>query len=112
MTPTAHRGPRHEHYQRILLDGTETRASLLGRGLPYRSVTRALKYGWYTRHYHQPQYPQEAGPGAFTQLQNPYAFATAQVQHVFRERACRLEAYEAFEDGSCWVSGSYTHMGV
>ncbi len=81
-----------------MLRGTETRAELLARGVPYRTVTRALTRGWYTVDYHAPQYPQEEGPGQFAALQNPYAFARAQVQHVLRERACRLEAYEAVED--------------
>src|SRR5712691_9768215 len=33
--PVPQRGPRPEHYRRIQLDGTETRADLLARGVPY-----------------------------------------------------------------------------
>ena len=71
---------------------------LLARGVPYRTVTRALKQGWYTQHYHHLQYPQDEGPGLFATLQNPYAFATAQVRHVLRTHAWGDVAPEDLED--------------
>jgi hypothetical protein len=106
MTSTAHRGPRPAYYQRIVLDGSETRADLLARGMPSRTVTRARTRGWYTTHYHTPQYPQEEGPGQFAALQNPYAFAMAQVQHVVRERAYSLprqDLDDAIQDAVLWA---------
>jgi hypothetical protein len=96
--PVPHRGPRPDYYQRIWLDGTETRADLLARGVPSRTVTRALKRGWYTQHYHRLQYPQDEGPGLFATLTNPYAFATAQVRHVLRTHAWGDVTPEDFED--------------
>ena len=91
-------GPRPEHYQRIWLDGTETTADLCARGVPARTARTALKRGWYTQHYHRPQYPQDEGPGLFTTLTNPYAFATAQVRHVLRAHAWGDVAPEDVED--------------
>ena len=85
-------------YQRIWLDGTETRADLLARGVPDRTVSTALKRGWYTQHYRRPQYPQDEGPGLFATLTNPYAFVTAQVRHVLRTHAWGAVALEDFED--------------
>ena len=96
--PVPQRGPRPEHYQRIWLDGTETRADLRACGVPDRTVSKALKRGWYTQHYHHMQYPQEEGPGLFTTLTNPYAFVTAQVRHVLRAQAWRGVTPEDFED--------------
>ena len=115
MTPTAHRGPRPEYCHRVVLRGTDTRADLLARGLPYRTVTRALTRGWYTINYHTPQYPQQEGPGQFAALQNPYGFARAQVQHVLRERACRLstpDLEDAIQDALlwCWERRHCTHI--
>jgi len=97
-TPVPQRGPRPEHYRRIQLDGTETRADLLARGVPYRTVSKALKRGWYTQQYHRPQYPQDEGPGLFATLQNPYAFVTAQVRHVLRAHTWGDVAPEDLED--------------
>ena len=91
-------GPRPEHYQRIWLDGTETTADLRARGVPERTARTAVKRGWYTRHYHHAQYPQAEGPGLFATLQNPYAFATAQVGHVLRTDAWGDVTPEDFED--------------
>ena len=92
------RGPRPEHYQRLWLDGTETAADVRARGVPARTARTALKRGWYTRHSHQPQYPQAEGPGLFATLQNPYAFVTAQVRHVLRTHAWGAVAPEDLED--------------
>ena len=106
MIPTAHHGPRPDSYQRIVLSGTDTRAELLARGLPYRTVTRALTQGWYTVNYHTPQYPQAEGPGQFAALQNPYGFASAQVRHVMRERVCALprqDVEDAIQDAVLWA---------
>jgi hypothetical protein len=105
--PVPHRGPRPDHYQRIWLDGTETRADLRARGVPDRTVSKALKRGWYTRHYHQMQYPQADGPGLFATLTNPYAFVTAQVRHVLR--ACARgdvtpeDVDDAVQDALLWA---------
>ncbi len=96
--PVPQRGPWPKHYRRIQLDGTETRADLLARGVPYRTVSKALKRGWYTQQYHHPQYPQDEGPGLFATLTNPYAFATAQVRHVLRAHAWGDVAPEDMED--------------
>jgi hypothetical protein len=92
------RGPRPEHYQRISLDGTETRADLRAQGVSDRTIRKALKRGWYTQHYTRPQYPQEDGPGLFATLQNPYGFATAQVWHVLRAQARTDVTPEDVED--------------
>ena len=92
------RGPRPEHYQRIWLDGTETTAELRARGVPARTARTAVKRGWYTRHYHQPQYPQAEGPGLFATLTNPYAFVTAQVRHVLRTHAGSAVPPEDLDD--------------
>jgi hypothetical protein len=92
------RGPRPEHYQRIWLDGTETTAALRARGVPARTARTAIKRGWYTRHYHQPRYPQAEGPGLFATLTNPYAFVTAQVRHVLRTHAGGAVAPEDLDD--------------
>ena len=86
-TAGPHSGPRPEHYQRITLNGTETTADLRARGVPARTARTAVKRGWYTRHYLNPQYPQDEGPGLFATLTNPYAFATAQVRYVLRTQA-------------------------
>jgi hypothetical protein len=96
--PVPHRGPRPEHYRRIQLDGTETTADLRAQGVPARTARTAVKRGWYTQHYHHLQYPQEEGPGLFTTLQNPYAFATAQVRHVLRTHAWGDVTPEDLED--------------
>ena len=64
-----------------------------------QSVTRtAIKRGWYTLKYHNPQYPQHDGEGQFSALENPYAFATAQVRHVLRTHLQRGLPPEDFED--------------
>ena len=97
-SPVPPRGPRPEHYQRIWLKGTETTADLRARGVPERTARTAVKRGWYTRHYHHRQYPQAEGPGLFATLQNPYAFATAQVGHVLRTDAWGDVTPEDFED--------------
>lgn len=102
-----HRGPRPEHYQRIWLDGTETPADLRARGVPARTARTAIKRGWYTQHYHQPQYPQDEGPGLFGTLGNPYAFATAQVRHVLRTHAGNAvtpeDLADAVQDALLWA---------
>ena len=97
-TPVPQRGPRPEHYRRIQLGGTETTADLRARGVPARTARTAIKRGWYTQHYHHLQYPQDEGPGLFATLQNPYAFATAQVRHVLRTHAWGDVAPEDLED--------------
>ena len=91
-------GPRPEHYQRIWLDGTETTADLRARGVPERTARTAVKRGWYTRHYHHAQYPQDEGPGQFATLTNPYAFVTAQVRHVLRTEGWGALSPEDFDD--------------
>ena len=92
------RGPRPAHYQRLWLDGSETTAELRARGVPARTARTAVKRGWYTQHYHRPQYPQDEGPGLFATLTNPYAFVTAQVRHVLRTHAGGAVAPEDVED--------------
>ena len=66
--------------------------------MPARTARTAVKRGWYTQHYYHLQYPQDAGPGLFAALQNPYAFATAQVRHVLRAHAWGDVAPEDLED--------------
>lgn len=85
-------------YQRVWLYGTETTAELRARGVPARTARTAVKRGWYTLHYHQPQYPQAEGPGLFDTLVNPYAFVTAQVRHVLRTHAGGAVPPEDLED--------------
>jgi hypothetical protein len=105
--PVPQRGPRPEHYRRIQLDGTETTAELRARGVPARTARTAVKRGWYTQHYHHPQYPQDEGPGLFATLTNPYAFATAQVRHVLREQAwgdvTPEDVEDAVQDALLWA---------
>ena len=91
-------GPRPEHYQRIWLDGTETTAELRARGVPARTARTAVKRGWYTLSYHQPQCPQAEGPGLFATLTNAYTFAMAQMRHVLRTQDWGTLTRENLED--------------
>ena len=91
-------GVRPEHYQRIELTGNETTADLIARGVPERTARTAVKRGWYTLKYHHPQYPQDDGEGHFSSLENPYAFATAQVRHVIHTHLPTGIPPEDFED--------------
>jgi hypothetical protein len=68
------------------------------RGVPERTARTAIKRGWYTLKYHNPQYPQHEGAGLFPTLENPYAFVTAQVRHVLRTHLQRGLPPEDFED--------------
>ena len=78
--------------------GWGARQRLLPRGVPARTARTAVNRGWYTRHYLNPQYPQDEGPGLFPTLTNPYAFATAQVRHVLRTQDWGTLPPEDFED--------------
>jgi hypothetical protein len=69
---------------RIPLADTDTPQSLAAQGLSRTSIWRALRRGWYTVEYHEPQFPQYEGAGGFAALNDPWSFAVSQVRHIVR----------------------------
>ena len=108
-------GPAMEGKQRIYLDGTETTAALLARGLPRSTIWDARRRGYYCPGYKVRAYPQDAGPGNFASLRNPYAFVVSILSKAIRYHGLCVEQ-DTFQDWTqsllleCWRRRHAPHV--
>jgi len=83
---------------KINITGEESVEDLKARGLSRTTLWRARKNGWYILKYHQPEYIQYDGAGAFNQIKDPFSFAISQVRRVLNSYDCLEDFQESIED--------------